>query len=94
MEIVLDGQTYNCVQDAIASFAQNAFLLLKTTHFTSCSPILLITQNSFFRLSGLNRGSYKVTNNRTVHAFYTGVPCGQVLHTTLAPRPPFYEPIV
>jgi hypothetical protein len=31
-----------------------------------------------FRLSGLNRESYKVTNNRLVHGFYTGVPCGLV----------------
>jgi hypothetical protein len=61
-----------------------------------------------FSTSGLNRDSYKVTNNRTVHGFYTGVPCSLVLHINLTLtvclppfycfyrvfRPPFYEPIV
>jgi hypothetical protein len=59
-----------------------------------------------FRLSCLNRESYKVINNRTVRGFYTGVPCGLVLHINLtvslpkfhcfyrALKPPFYEPIV
>jgi hypothetical protein len=27
--------------------------------------------------------SYKVTNNRSVHGFYTGFPCGVVLHINL-----------
>jgi hypothetical protein len=36
-----------------------------------------------FRLSGLNRESYKLTNNRTVRGFYTGVPCGLVWHINL-----------
>jgi hypothetical protein len=48
MEIVHDGQTCNCAQDVIANFAQNTFLLLKTTHFSTCSAIVLITQNNFF----------------------------------------------
>jgi phenylalanine-4-hydroxylase len=48
VKIVLDGQTCNCDQDVIADFAQNAFLLLKTTHFSTCSAIVLITQDNFF----------------------------------------------
>jgi hypothetical protein len=61
-----------------------------------------------FRLSGLHKESYKVTNNRTIRGFYTGIPCGLVLHINLtltvclppfhcfnrAFRPPFYDPIV
>jgi hypothetical protein len=47
-KLFFNGQTWNCAQDVIANFAQNAFLLLKTTHFSTCSAIVLITQNNFF----------------------------------------------
>jgi hypothetical protein len=103
MEIVLDGQTCNCAQDVIANVAQNAFPLLKTTQFSTCWAIVLITENnlSTFRPK-------QVTYNRTVRGFYTGFPCGLVLHTNLtitvcllqfhcfyrAFDPPFYEPMV
>jgi hypothetical protein len=48
-----------------------------TTNFNTFSAIVLITQNNFFRLSGLNRESYKVSNNRTVRG-YLGVPCSLI----------------
>jgi hypothetical protein len=48
MEIALDVQTSNCAQDGIANFAQIVFLLLKTTYFSTCSAIVLNTQNNFF----------------------------------------------
>jgi hypothetical protein len=48
MEIVHDGQICNCAQDVIAKFAQIAFILLKTAYFSTCSAIVLITQNNFF----------------------------------------------
>jgi hypothetical protein len=55
MEIVHNGQTYNSAQDVIANFAQYAFLLLKTAHFSTCSPIVLITQNNFFDFQALKK---------------------------------------
>jgi hypothetical protein len=48
MEIVLDGQTSDCAEDVNANFAQNVFLLPKTTYFSICSAIVLINQNNFF----------------------------------------------
>jgi hypothetical protein len=65
MEIVHDGQTYNCAYDVFANFAQNAFLLLKTTHLVHV-PHCTHHQKQPFRLSGLKRKSFKVTKNRAV----------------------------
>jgi hypothetical protein len=44
---------------------------------------LYSSPKQLFRLSGLNRDSYKVINNRKVRGFYTGVPCSLVLHINL-----------
>jgi hypothetical protein len=72
MEIVHDWQTCNRAQDFIANFAQNAFPFLKTTHFRTCSSIVLSTQNNFFDFQALTERAKKQPITEQYVAFIQG----------------------